>query len=411
MNTSTKQLMKLAFGNIIEWYDAFLYLSFMPFLIQAFLPNLAIGESVIALLLGLAAGNVVRPIGAIIFGLIGDIYGRKLSYNISILMMAVSTSLMGLLPAYATIGVGAPIILVILRLLQGLSMGGQFGTLISMNESLGNEIKYKGFSLGICMSISLLGHSMALIAAGVVSKVSDTSLIWRLPFLLSLILFLVHIVLNKKNGLFISEEKKVVCLKTLGQDFSANFGRLLTYGTLSFCAASTFSMVAFLCIPYMIYVFHYSKAISYSYSQIFLWCVIFSAPFFGLLHDKINNKILVVSVSLIMLMIGLVSLGLNIQTFFIYASLMVVMSFVAGALKGILLPILGRGFKGSVSCLSTNVSYTLGLGIASFMPALLVWLSHKTTLGLPLFIIIIASLLLFASLKFKSFGDDTMVKP
>ena len=125
----------------------------MPFLIKAFLPNLAIGESVIALLLGLAAGNVVRPIGAIIFGLIGDIYGRKLSYNISILMMAISTTLMGLLPTYATIGVAAPIILVILRLLQGLSMGGQFGTLISMNESLGDEIKYKGFSLGVCMSI------------------------------------------------------------------------------------------------------------------------------------------------------------------------------------------------------------------------------------------------------------------
>ena len=121
----------------------------------------------IALLLGLAAGDSAS-IGAIIFGLIGDVYGRKLSYNISILMMAVSTSLMGVLPAYATIGVVAPIILVLLRLLQGLSMGGQFGTLISMNESLGDEIKYKGFSLGICMSISLLGHSMALIAMSIV---------------------------------------------------------------------------------------------------------------------------------------------------------------------------------------------------------------------------------------------------
>ena len=124
-------------------------------------------------------------------------------------------------------------------------MGGQFGTLISMNESLGDEIKYKGFSLGICMSISLLGHSMALIAAGLFLKFRITLYLATSFFVIIDFIFSPYCT-KQKNGC--SYQKKTMVCLALGKDFSANFGELLTYGTLSLCC-STFLYVCIFMYP------------------------------------------------------------------------------------------------------------------------------------------------------------------
>src|SRR5690349_2582008 len=116
-----------AAGTIIEWYDFYLYGVLAAFFSTQFFPK---GNDTAALLASLAtfgAGFAVRPFGAAVFGRIGDITGRKFTFLVTITVMGISTALVGILPTYAQIGILAPIILVLLRLAQGLALGGEYG--------------------------------------------------------------------------------------------------------------------------------------------------------------------------------------------------------------------------------------------------------------------------------------------
>src|SRR6476659_533180 len=114
-------------GTVFEWYDFYLYATLAPFFASLFFPK---GNDTAALLSAFAtyaAGFLVRPFGALVFGRIGDLVGRKYTFLITIVVMGLSTIAVGLLPTYSTIGIAAPIILVTLRLLQGLALGGEDG--------------------------------------------------------------------------------------------------------------------------------------------------------------------------------------------------------------------------------------------------------------------------------------------
>ncbi|HYM59970.1 MAG TPA: MFS transporter, partial [Thermoanaerobaculia bacterium] len=114
-------------GTVFEWYDFYLYATLAPFFAALFFPK---GNDTAALLSAFAtyaAGFLVRPFGAIFFGRIGDLVGRKYTFLVTILVMGLSTFAVGLLPKYAAVGILAPILLVTLRLLQGLALGGEYG--------------------------------------------------------------------------------------------------------------------------------------------------------------------------------------------------------------------------------------------------------------------------------------------
>ena len=116
-----------AIGTVVEWYDFYLYGVLVAFFSTQFFPK---GNDVAALLASLAtfgAGFAVRPFGAAVFGRVGDIVGRKFTFLVTITVMGLSTAFVGLLPTYAAIGILAPILLVTLRLLQGLALGGEYG--------------------------------------------------------------------------------------------------------------------------------------------------------------------------------------------------------------------------------------------------------------------------------------------
>ena len=114
-------------GTLIEWYDFYIFGSLATIISNQFFPK---GNEVVNLMLTLATfatGFIVRPFGALFFGRIGDIIGRKYTFLVTLLIMGVSTTLIGLLPNYEQIGIAAPLILLILRLLQGLALGGEYG--------------------------------------------------------------------------------------------------------------------------------------------------------------------------------------------------------------------------------------------------------------------------------------------
>jgi MFS family permease len=180
-----------AAGTIIEWYDFYLYGVLAAFFSTQFFPK---GNDTAALLASLAtfgAGFAVRPFGAAVFGRIGDIVGRKFTFLVTITVMGVSTALVGLLPTYAQIGILAPIILVLLRLAQGLALGGEYGgAAIYVAEHSSDRDRGKNTSW--IQTTATIGLLLALVVIFVfrtsMSADDFTSYGWRIPFLLSAIL-------------------------------------------------------------------------------------------------------------------------------------------------------------------------------------------------------------------------------
>src|SRR5689334_679953 len=122
-----KVVLASSIGTVFEWYDFYLYGSLAAIISKQFFSGVNPTAAFIFALMAFAAGFAVRPFGALVFGRLGDLVGRKYTFLITILIMGLSTFIVGLLPSYASIGVAAPIILIGLRLLQGLALGGEYG--------------------------------------------------------------------------------------------------------------------------------------------------------------------------------------------------------------------------------------------------------------------------------------------
>src|SRR5215471_20995438 len=127
--TSEERLVVFAssLGTVFEWYDFYIYGTLGVILASKFFSGVAPTSAFIFTLLAFAAGFAVRPFGALVFGRIGDLVGRKYTFLITIVVMGLSTAAAGLLPTYATIGMASPIVLITLRMLQGLALGGEYG--------------------------------------------------------------------------------------------------------------------------------------------------------------------------------------------------------------------------------------------------------------------------------------------
>ncbi|WP_217283642.1 MFS transporter [Pseudaquabacterium terrae] len=182
-------------GTVFEWYDFYLYGSLAPIISKQFFAGVNETTAFIFALLAFAAGFAVRPFGAIIFGRLGDMIGRKYTFLITILIMGVSTAIVGMLPAYAAIGVAAPIILIVLRLLQGLALGGEYGgaaTYVAEHAPQGKRGYYTSYiqttaTLGLFLSLLvILGCRLAMGPA-----FDDWG--WRIPFLLSILLLAISV--------------------------------------------------------------------------------------------------------------------------------------------------------------------------------------------------------------------------
>src|SRR5271169_2333339 len=178
-------------GTIFEWYDFYLYAVLAPFFASLFFPA---GNDTAALLSAFAtyaAGFLVRPFGALIFGRIGDLVGRKYTFLITIMVMGTSTFLVGLLPTYANIGWLAPALLVTLRLVQGLAVGGEYGgaaTYVAEHARPGE----RGFATSWIQTTATIGLALALVIIIACRELLEPRAFsewgWRIPFLVSAIL-------------------------------------------------------------------------------------------------------------------------------------------------------------------------------------------------------------------------------
>ncbi|SFM85882.1 MFS transporter, MHS family, alpha-ketoglutarate permease [Izhakiella capsodis] len=233
-------------GNLVEWFDFYVYSFFSIYFAQAFFPT---GDSTTQLLktAGIfAAGFLMRPIGGWLFGFIADRYGRKQSMLISVLMMCLGSLVIACLPGYATIGVAAPVLLLLARMFQGLSVGGEYGTSATYMSEVAEEGK-KGFYASF-QYVTLIGGQLLAVLTVVILQfiLSDDELKswgWRIPFFIGAVLAVVAVLLRR--SLNETSDSKVRARKDAGKLIGLWKHRRAFLMVLGFTAGGSLSFYTF----------------------------------------------------------------------------------------------------------------------------------------------------------------------
>ena len=289
-----------AVGTMIEWYDFYIFGSLAVTISPLFYPEGNDTLALIAYLSTFAVGFVVRPFGALFFGRIGDLVGRKYAFLVTLLIMGGATALIGFLPTYATIGIAAPIILLVIRVLQGLALGGEYGgAAVYVAEHVPDEKRgfYTSFiqitaTLGLFLSLMVI-----LLVQNAMSRQEFSSWGWRIPFIISI--FLVGISLYIRIRM--KESPIFQQIKSAGMTSSQPLKEAFTqWGNLKRVLISLFGATAGQGVVWytgQFYALFYLQTIlsvnSRSANYIVAVALLFGMPlfvFFGALSDRIGRK-------------------------------------------------------------------------------------------------------------------------
>jgi MHS family proline/betaine transporter-like MFS transporter len=285
-------------GNVMEWYDFAVYGYFAATIGQHFFPSSDATTSLIAAFGVFAAGFLMRPLGAVVFGHIGDHVGRKAALTISVLAMAIPTFLIGLLPGYATLGHTAAVLLVLLRMIQGLSVGGEYTTsIVFLVEGAGR--KHQGFAgswsgFGAVGGI-LLGSAVGALVSLTFSQAAVQEWAWRLPFLVGLVVGLV--------GLYVREHIPEVHKPTgqptgrspVWEALRVEWRTILRIGLLNVINGIGFYVAFVFLVTYMQKVGGMSEAAALEINTVNMLALLAMFPLAGWLSDRIGRKPLLVA--------------------------------------------------------------------------------------------------------------------
>jgi MFS family permease len=289
-----------AVGTMIEWYDFYIFGSLAVTISPLFYPEGNNTLALIAYLSTFAVGFVVRPFGALFFGRIGDLVGRKYAFLVTLLIMGGATAAIGFLPTYATIGLAAPVMLLLIRVLQGLALGGEYGgAAVYVAEHVPDE--KRGFYTSFIQITATLGFFMSLAVSIVVqnsmSRQSFSSWGWRLPFIISIFLVAIslYIRLRMKESPIFSQ------IKTAGMTSSRPLVEAFTrWDNLKRVLISLFGATAGQGVVWytgQFYALFYLQTVlkvnSRSAEYIIAFALLLAMPFFvfmGALSDRIGRK-------------------------------------------------------------------------------------------------------------------------
>ena len=291
-------------GTVFEWYDFYLYGSLAAVISKQFFSGVNETTGFIFALLAFAAGFAVRPFGALVFGRLGDLVGRKHTFLITIIIMGLSTALVGVLPSYAKIGVAAPIILVLLRMLQGLALGGEYGgaaTYVGEHAPPGKRGLYTSWiqttaTLGLFLSLVVIMVCRWLFGADF-----DT-VGWRAPFLVSILLLAVSVYIR----LQLAESPVFLAMKAAGTTAKAplteSFARAgnLRLVILALLGATAGQAVVWYCGQFysLFFLTQVLKIDAQPANLLIAAALLIATPFFvvfGRLSDRIGRKKIVLA--------------------------------------------------------------------------------------------------------------------
>jgi MFS family permease len=299
-NTERKVIFASSLGTVFEWYDFYLYGSLASIIGAQFFSAFPKATADIFALLAFAAGFLVRPFGALVFGRIGDLVGRKYTFLVTILIMGSSTFLVGLLPSYKQIGVAAPVILIIARLLQGLALGGEYGgaaTYVAEHAPHGRRGFYTSWiqttaTMGLFLSLLII-----LFTRSITGEPAFADWSWRVPFLVSVVLLAISLWIR----LQLSESPAFVKMKEEGTHSTAPlteaFGNWKN-GKIALIALLGLTMgqgVVWYTGQFYALFFLQSilKVDGYTANLLIAWSLVLGAGFFvvfGWLSDKVGRK-------------------------------------------------------------------------------------------------------------------------
>ena len=229
MTTEQKKVIfASSLGTVFEWYDFYLYGSLAAIIAKQFFSGLDAGSAFIFALLAFAAGFIVRPFGALVFGRLGDMIGRKYTFLVTIVIMGLSTFIVGLLPNYASIGVAAPVILIALRMLQGLALGGEYGGAAVYVAEHAPHHKRGAYTSWIQTTATLGLFLSLMVILGVRTAIGEAAFAdwgWRVPFIVSILLLAVSVYIRLSMNESPAFQKMKAEGKTSKAPLSESFGQ------------------------------------------------------------------------------------------------------------------------------------------------------------------------------------------
>jgi MFS family permease len=295
-----KVIFASSLGTVFEWYDFYLYGSLAAIIAKQFFAGLDAGSAFIFALLAFAAGFIVRPFGALLFGRLGDMIGRKYTFLVTILIMGLSTFIVGVLPNYAAIGAAAPVILIALRLLQGLALGGEYGgaaTYVAEHAPANKRGAYTSWiqttaTLGLFLSLLVILGTRTLLGEDAFNAWG-----WRVPFLVSIALLAVSVWIRLK----LNESPAFIKMKADGKASKAPLTEAFArWGNLKYVILALLGLVAGQAVVWytgqfyaLFFLTQTLKVDAVTANLLIAAALLIGTPFFvvfGSLSDKIGRK-------------------------------------------------------------------------------------------------------------------------
>jgi MHS family proline/betaine transporter-like MFS transporter len=379
-----RQLMAASIGNVLEYYDFVVYAFLAAIIARKFFPNESEVASLLASFAAFGVGFLARPLGGAIIGRIGDRSGRRVALLITIFGMAIGTVGIGALPTYAQIGVFAPIFLVAMRLLQGLSAGGEWGgatSFIAESAPKGRRGWFGGIGQASIASASLLGSIVTALVAMAFTPDQMQDWAWRVPFLLGGLLLPVGIYMRSN----IEETPAFEASRNTAPMTPPEFGSPLAMMAKAFGFTIVWTVGYYVMLNYMPTFLTKFAGLSQSEAlwgnAIALAVLVATTPLFGLFSDKIGRKPLLLAccAAFVILPYPVFSIILDKASFPTIVGLQILINLFIAAFSGAGPAALAELFPTHSRTLLMSVGYSLSVAIfGGFAPYIATWLIEWT---------------------------------
>ncbi|WP_034833319.1 MFS transporter [Endozoicomonas numazuensis] len=368
----------VSLGSALEVYDFMIYALMTPYISQLFFPEQALNESLMLTFATFAIGYVSRPLGGVLFGHQGDREGRKKPFTFTILLMALSTLLIGFLPTYDQIGYFAPLLLMLLRLIQGVSMGGETGgALTYISEHFPERIGIANASVisGMCAGL-LLGYCVHGLLMLILGHDGLLQYGWRIAFWLGAFLGILGYLIRRhfqETLLFqkIQASKQLSSMPLL--TVLKHYKRQVVCGAVAIITHSTTIILLQVFLPSWLQL-HYQSSTMAFHSTIMAALIVITVLIFGLLYDRSHPKTMLKAAICCHLFIGLPWYWLVIRYPDLNAWTLPMFSLLVGLMSATQIPIVSELFPTRVRYTGIALSYNMGFIAGGITPLISTWL-------------------------------------